>query len=134
MKTKVRRRSPIEAVKGHLLAIYLFAIIFGLFLGGISNVEMSSQAEGKRVLEERVHKAVISCYAIEGIYPDSVEYLEENYGLIYDKEKYAIGYSAFADNIMPDIYIVDLMSPDDEETTMDTLQEEAPPVDVEILE
>ncbi len=116
MKTKVRRRSPLDAFKGHLLAIYFFAVIFGMFLGGITNVETSSEAESKRVLEESVHKAIISCYAIEGRYPEDVDYLKENYGLIYDEEKYAIGYDVFADNIMPDVYIIDLALPDEDDT------------------
>lgn len=133
MKTKVRRRSPIEAFKGHLFAIYLFAIIFGMFLGGITNVENSGAAESKRVLEESVHKAIISCYAIEGRYPESVEYLKENYNLIYDEEKYDIGYSIFADNIMPDVYIIDLTADYTEEETTTPL-DEIPPENFEELE
>lgn len=133
MKTKVRRRSPLDAFRGHLLAIYFFAIVFGMFLGGITNVENSSEAESKRVLEESVHKAIISCYAIEGRYPESVEYLKENYNLIYDEEKYDIGYNIFADNIMPDVYIIDLTVDDEEETT-ETPPDEIPPENFENFE
>ncbi len=128
MKTKVRRRSPIDGLKAHLLAICFFTVIFGMFIGGVENVENSSEAESKRVLEESVHKAIVSCYAIEGRYPENVDYLKQNYGLIYDEEKYAIGYNIFADNIMPDVFIIDLTMPDErEEETLPT--EDMPPVE-----
>ena len=67
-----------------------------------------SAAEEKRVLEESINKAVVSCYALEGAYPDSIEHLEENYGLVYDKDKYRILYSVFASNLMPEISVVSM--------------------------
>lgn len=108
METKVRKRSAFEVIRGHLLSIVFFVVIFSFFIYGVNSAEKSSAAESKNVLEENLHKAVVSCYALEGAYPASVEYLEENYGLTYDKDKYAIGYVAFADNIMPDMHIIDL--------------------------
>ena len=117
MKTKVRKRSMLEVLKNHLLSIVFFAVIFGLFLGGVSNAQMSSEAEGKRVLEESIQKAVVSCYALEGAYPQSIEHLEKNYGLTYDKEKYAITYIVFASNFYPDVTVVELgeATPEEEE-------------------
>lgn len=117
MKTKVRKRSVFEVLSGHLLSIVFFVVIFGLFLGGVANAEAGSQAESKKVLEESIKKAVVSCYALEGAYPESIEYLEKNYGLTYDKDKYAIGYIAFASNILPDITVIELNAEVSEDTT-----------------
>ena len=108
MKTKVRKRSLFEVLKGHLLSIVFFIVIFGLFLGGVKSAETNSASEEKRVLEESINKAVVSCYALEGAYPDSIEHLEENYGLVYDKDKYRIMYSVFASNLMPEISVVSM--------------------------
>lgn len=108
MRTKVRKRSLLEVLKGHLLSIVFFIVIFGLFIGGIRSAEANSAAEEKRVLEESINKAVVSCYALEGAYPDSIEHLEENYGLVYDKDKYRILYSVFASNLMPEISVVSM--------------------------
>ena len=105
MKTKVRKRSVEDTLKGHLLSIILFVVVFGLFLSGISSAEKSSASEGKKVLEQNIHKAVVSCYALEGAYPENLEYLKENYGLIIDETKYDVLYIAFASNIMPDISV-----------------------------
>ncbi len=108
MRTKVRKRSLLEVLKGHLLSIVFFIVIFGLFICGIRSAEANSAAEEKRVLEESINKAVVSCYALEGAYPDSIEHLEENYGLVYDKDKYRILYSVFASNLMPEISVVSM--------------------------
>ncbi|MBQ0136225.1 MAG: hypothetical protein KBS43_05775 [Oscillospiraceae bacterium] len=108
METKVRKRGVLEVLRGHLLAIVFFVMIFGFFIYGVNTAEKSSAAEGKNVLEENLHKAVVSCYALEGAYPSSVQYLEDNYGLTYDKDKYAIGYVAIGSNIMPDMQIIEL--------------------------
>ena len=99
MKTKVRKRSLLEVLKGHLLSIVFFIVIFGLFLGGVKSAEANSASEEKRVLEESINKAVVSCYALEGAYPDSIEHLEENYGIMY---------SVFASNLMPEISVVSM--------------------------
>ena len=47
------------------------------------------------------------CYAIEGMYPESVEYLCESYGLIYDKSKYIVYYDSFASNIRPTVTVLE---------------------------
>ena len=108
METKVRKRSVSEVLRGHLMAIIFFVAVFGFFIYGISSAERNSASEGRKVLEDNLRKAVVSCYALEGAYPSSVQYLEENYGLTYDKDKYAIGYVAFASNIMPDMQVIEL--------------------------
>jgi hypothetical protein len=59
------------------------------------------------VVEESIQKAAISCYALEGRYPQSFEYLTKNYGISIDTDKYAVFYSVFASNIMPDITVVE---------------------------
>ena len=42
---------------------------------------------------------------MEGRYPPSVDYLEENYGILIDRDKYDVFYSGFASNFMPDITV-----------------------------
>lgn len=57
-------------------------------------------------LAQAVHKAAVSCYAIEGFYPADIEYLKENYGLMADEGKYTVIYDTFASNILPDITVL----------------------------
>ena len=53
-----------------------------------------------------VRKSLVSCYAIEGAYPDSLSYLEEHYGLQIDHSRYVVDYEPFGDNIWPTVQIV----------------------------
>ena len=52
---------------------------------------------------------MVSCYSIEGVYPQSIAYLTEHYGLRIDGEKYAVRYEVFADNIMPQVRVIEVI-------------------------
>ncbi len=60
----------------------------------------------QEALKKAVTRASVQCYAIEGRYPPSVEYLEENYGIHIDRKKYHVFYDGFASNVMPEITII----------------------------
>jgi hypothetical protein len=89
-----------------VLVFTLFVIIMVVF--GLIQTAESNRAEGLRLLDESIRRAVTECYALEGSYPDSIGYIEDNYGVIIDRSRYSVHYSAFADNIMPDINVFDL--------------------------
>ena len=57
--------------------------------------------------EDNLRRAVVSCYALEGRYPPDVKYLQEQYGLQLNEEKYIVHYEVFAENIMPDITVLE---------------------------
>ena len=76
-----------------------------LMTAGVSQLSRRTEEEGARNLVQAVRRASVQCYAIEGRYPPSVEYLEENYGIAIDRERYHVFYEGFASNIMPDITV-----------------------------
>lgn len=84
----------------------LFVLVLCCFLSVLGNVEKRQQAEDEKRIGTVIKKAVINCYAIEGRYPATLEYVEEQYGLVIDKERYHVFYEVFADNIMPEITVV----------------------------
>lgn len=75
-------------------------------LTAVGNVEAGHSEESEKRVEDTIKKAVVSCYAIEGVYPATLEYIEEYYGLQIDHERYDVFYEIFADNIMPEITVV----------------------------
>ena len=78
---------------------------FGVLLL-VTAEDVIDQAERLRSVERAITKATVQCYAVEGAYPASLKYLERNYGLILDHEKYIIQYDVFASNIMPTILVL----------------------------
>ena len=52
-----------------------------------------------------VREAALTCYAVEGAYPEDVEYLREHYRLAYDTERYHVTYDAFASNLPPTVRV-----------------------------
>ena len=76
------------------------------FIVGVNTVDDTTSNEQAKSLETAVRRSVAQCYAVEGTYPPSLEYLEEHYGLLYDTDSFYIDYTAIGSNIMPDITIL----------------------------
>lgn len=94
---------------GGVLALFLiFLCAAVLLVGGSRQMEQTARREQTALLKEAIDQAMISCYAIEGRYPESLAYLKENYGIQVDTEKYAVTYEVFADNVRPEVKVVRL--------------------------
>lgn len=83
-------------------------VILLCFLLGVSRLEDGRKAQGKQQLEDALRRRVVSCYALEGFYPQNVEYLTEHYGLQYDQDAYTIRYEYIASNLMPEITVLEV--------------------------
>ena len=94
-------------LQGNLIAIVLFVSITSITIDGISSTSHSTLDEEMRIARESLLRAVISCYAFEGAYPESYEYIKENYGVRINEEKFVVFYDIFSSNIMPEITILE---------------------------
>jgi len=79
-----------------------------LFFFCLTRLSAGHREEGRRQLEEGLRRAAVACYAAEGVYPPTVAYLEEHYGVQIDRTRYAVFYEIFAENLMPEITVVEL--------------------------
>ena len=48
----------------------------------------------------------VECYCVEGAYPESLGYLEENYGLNVNHRDFIVTYEVFASNVAPDVRVL----------------------------
>ena len=87
------------------LLSFLLMIVGIIFI--VEYVDHKTSAESVQVIEANIRKAAISCYAIEGAYPQTVEYLEENYGLQINHDKYVVEYDIIGANVMPWVAVVE---------------------------
>ena len=57
-------------------------------------------------VRQSVENGVTLCYAVEGAYPESLEYLTESYGVVFDEDKYLVHYECFAANVRPTVTVI----------------------------
>lgn len=91
-----------------LLALPLAAALLLMgFAGAVNGLDRDSREESKRQLEEALRRGCVACYAAEGAYPPTLEYLQQHYGVQIDSSRYTVHYDIFAENLMPDITILE---------------------------
>lgn len=90
-----------------LISICIFLLIVFLFLSGVSSLSKSTAARQKEALENAITQSISYCYSAEGVYPESLEYLKENYGLTYNEDLFYVDYRTTGSNLMPDVTIIE---------------------------
>ncbi|RHT55964.1 hypothetical protein DW757_11460 [Clostridium sp. AM29-11AC] len=91
---------------GYLLSFLIFFAILFFSLFCMNAMQRRSEEESLMSLRDAIRRASVQCYAIEGRYPPSVEYLEEHYGIVIDRDRYHVFYDGWASNVMPDITVL----------------------------
>ena len=89
-------------------SVFFFVVVIAVFLFGISFIASTSSKDQTQILTDAVNKDIIHCYAVEGYYPPSLKYIEDHYGLTYDKSRYLVDYVPVGDNIMPSVTILEI--------------------------
>jgi len=90
-----------------IITVAVFILIAVLFIPSVTAVSEGNIRRRRESLELALGRAVTTCFAWEGRYPPSIEYLEENYSLTYDKDRFYIGYTVLGTNIRPDYTIIE---------------------------
>lgn len=90
-------------MRGIIASIAAFCFILAIMMAGIWKFGQMQRMQNIDLLRQSAKKAIVQCYADEGIYPPELEYLEENYGLVYDHDSFYVEYDVFASNVMPQV-------------------------------
>lgn len=91
--------------RSYVFSVVSFFLAAGIFYAAVQSVSGKASDEGEQTLKDAIKRASVQCYAIEGRYPPSIAYLEENYGIQIDRDRYYVFYQGFASNIMPEITV-----------------------------
>lgn len=95
-----------------LLSTMLVLAFLSFFFQGIHTVDHTTSEEQAKSLEKAIRQSVVQCYAVEGTYPPSLDYLKEHYGIFYDSNLFYVDYTSIGSNIMPDITIIPIEAAD----------------------
>lgn len=91
-----------------LLAVAAVLCAAALVWGGLAiwrGAQESMRLQAAQSVRTAVVDAAIQCYVLEGAYPRSLAYLEENYGVQINHSRFIVSYEAYASNQMPEIAV-----------------------------
>ena len=96
------------------ISTLFFVALLLVFLVAVNNISDSSVDKQKESLETALQRDIVHCYAVEGTYPPSLEYIKTHYGLTYNEELFFVDYQPVAANLMPDVTIIQKKSSEKE--------------------
>ena len=105
MKVEARKKGK-NQILGYFLSVAVMLALISTFAAAVLSFSGKTRSREEETLKKAVTRASVQCYAIEGRYPPSVEYLEENYGVQINRDKYNLFYNGFASNVMPEITVI----------------------------
>ena len=88
-------------------AILIFVALIVAFVFLINNITGKGNGRELEIVRDAVKNAALTCYAVEGMYPDDLTYLREHYNLSYNEDRYIVYYHPLASNLMPSIKVVE---------------------------
>ena len=88
------------------LGIVLFAVMILWLVLALGNASHASDEERLALVKQSVENGITLCYAAEGVYPDSLEYLTQSYGVVFDERRYLVHYERFASNVRPTVTVI----------------------------
>lgn len=100
------RRKKHPLLRGLLMTAGVFAALILCLMFSLNMVDSKTTDEQATMLKEAVLRATMTCYAVEGRYPQRVDELERSYGITYDHEKYIVVIDGFAQNVLPEIRVL----------------------------
>ena len=90
----------------YVLTAAVFVIIIVFFITALNDVAESNARRQEESLIRAIDRSISYCYAAEGSYPESLDYICEHYGLTYDKDRFFVDYRLNGGNILPDYTVI----------------------------
>lgn len=108
MNRRVFRKNIFQSLISGLVPIIFTLAVMAVVVIGLGQAGAANRAEGLRVLDEAIRRAVIHSYAIDGAFPESLAHISETYGIYIDTTRFIVHYEIFAPNIMPYIRVMEI--------------------------
>ncbi len=89
-----------------VISVVIFVLIAVFFIQAVEYSGRSSIEKEQESLENAISRDIVQCYALEGMYPPSLSYMEDHYGLTYDKNVFFVDYQPIAANLYPDYSVI----------------------------
>ena len=104
-KVKMVKRQKINKLM--LFSVVLFILLAVWLVISAKNAENAAERSRSESLYRTVMHSAALCYSIEGEYPPNLDYLEENYGVKINHDRYIVHYEYFGGNIRPTVTVAE---------------------------
>ena len=84
----------------------VFLLVLALLFCSLYRIDTRTDERQLDQLQSAIKRACVTCFAVEGRYPPSIDYLTEHYGVSVDEARYIVRYDRFADNVIPQIVVL----------------------------
>lgn len=99
------KQKPHKLLRQLLIPLLVVGVLLWFFTA-LGHLGTGQAQEGRQQLETALRRAAVACYATEGVYPPTLEYLTDHYGIQIDRSHYSVFYEIFAENLMPQITVL----------------------------
>ncbi|MBO4375775.1 MAG: hypothetical protein IKY04_00715 [Lachnospiraceae bacterium] len=103
---RFEKPSILKKIRKLSLPLIAFIALFILFIRGISSVSETTVDKQKESLTTALNRSITQCYAVEGTYPPSLDYIEKHYGLTYDHDRFFVDYQVYGANMYPTVTVL----------------------------
>lgn len=99
-----------KKVSSHILRRTVTTVVIAIcavffLIRGTYSVQQSADTSQMDSLRLAIVRSAVHCYAMEGRYPESIDYIKEHYGIDWDTSKYIVDYEITGTNLMPDVTV-----------------------------
>lgn len=105
MNRFTQKRKSSHMLRRMVLTVIVFFCAVVLLLFGSSSVRDTADASQLDSLRQAILRSAVHCYAMEGTYPESLDYIKEHYGIDWDSTKYVVDYEITGANLRPDVSV-----------------------------
>lgn len=88
------------------VCVIIAVIAVTVILTAVLRTDEEKIAAQEKSIRQTIEERALQCYVIEDAYPESLSYLEENYGLAVNQEDYKVVYTPFAENLPPAVEVI----------------------------
>lgn len=106
MSNYFAKTNPVVVWVRRIAPFALTALFLVSFASAVSVFSESAVSEQKKNLETALRKGIMECYALEGCYPESLNYLLCSYPVYYDTDTFFIDYQIIGQNIYPAVSVI----------------------------
>ncbi len=103
-----KSKGNIKSIISLVLIVVLAAVIIYCVWFVADTLKHTQDEETLAATEKAIIKSAVQCYALEGQYPTGIAYLEDNYGLTLNRDKYVYSYESIGANMVPIVKVYPL--------------------------